>query len=157
MVLLAKSTILNNYDLSSVQYATSSAAPLSKKVTDAIQKRIPQLKIRQIYGMSEAGTFLSQNNSYCKSGSVGVVRAGVSARVLNTETGKVLGPNVPGELVFKGEGIMKGYVGDIAATRACYDSDGWFHTGDIGYFDEDGEWFIVDRLKELIKYKGTDQ
>ncbi|XP_037030653.1 4-coumarate--CoA ligase 1-like [Bradysia coprophila] len=154
MVLLAKSTILDNYDLSSLQYAVSSAAPLSKKITDTIQKRIPQLKIRQIYGMSESGTFLSQNNSYCKSGSVGVVRAGVSARVLNTETGEVLGPNVPGELVFKGDGIMKGYVRDIDATKACYDNEGWFHTGDIGYYDDDEEWFIVDRLKELIKYKG---
>lgn len=154
MVLLAKSSILEQYDMSSLQYATSSAAPLSKKTTDAVRKRIPQLKVRQIYGMSETGTLLSQNDSYCKSGSVGVVRPGVSGRVINTETGETLGPNEPGELVFKGDCIMKGYAGNIDATASSYDNDGWFHTGDVGYFDDDGEWFIVDRLKELIKYKG---
>lgn len=154
MVILAKSSILEKYDMSSLRNANSSAAPLSKKTTDAVQKRIPQLKVRQIYGMSEAGTFLSQNDSYCKSGSVGVVRPGVFARVVDPETGAVLGPNSPGELVFKGDCIMKGYVGDDSATKACYDDDGWFHTGDVGYFDDDDEFFIVDRLKELIKYKG---
>lgn len=70
------------------------------------------------------------------------------------ETGKVLGPNMSGELCFKGPLIMKGYCGDISSTSAMIDEYGWMHTGDVGYYDEDGFFFVVDRVKELIKYKG---
>lgn len=67
---------------------------------------------------------------------------------------KPLGPNEEGELCFKGDLIMKGYCGDEKSTSAVIDKDGWLHTGDIGYYDSDGYFYIVDRLKELIKYKG---
>lgn len=152
MVLLSKTPLLDKYDISSVKYAISSAAPLSKETVDAVRRRIPNLTVRQVYGMSEAGTFCVQTDSHCKPGSVGSLRTGVYGRVVDTETGVVLGPNAAGELVFKSAGIMKGYVGDSDATKASFDQDGWFHTGDVGYYDNDGEFFIVDRLKELIKY-----
>ena len=54
----------------------------------------------------------------------------------------------------RGPQIMKGYLGRPEATAAMIDKDGWLHTGDIGYADDDGDFFVVDRLKELIKYKG---
>jgi long-subunit acyl-CoA synthetase (AMP-forming) len=73
---------------------------------------------------------------------------------VDIETGRNLGPNERGELCFKGPQIMKGYSGDPQATRASFDSDGFLHTGDVGYYDEDGFFYIVDRVKELIKYKG---
>lgn len=63
-----------------------------------------------------------------------------------------MGPNQQGELCFKGDLIMKGYLNDKEATNNAIDKDGWLHTGDIGYYDEDKQFFIVDRLKELIKY-----
>lgn len=72
-------------------------------------------------------------------------------QVINEE-GVALGPNQEGELCLKGPLIMKGYVGDPKATAATIDSDGWLHTGDVAYYDEDKYFFIVDRLKELIKY-----
>lgn len=75
------------------------------------------------------------------------------AKVIDPATGKALGPNQHGELCFKGSQIMKGYIGNDAATKETIDENGWLHTGDIGYYDEDYEFFIVDRLKELIKYK----
>ena len=75
-------------------------------------------------------------------------------KVVDLETGRNVGPNQKGELCFKGASIMKGYHGDLEATSASFDSDGFLHTGDVGYYDEDGFFFIVDRVKELIKYKG---
>lgn len=154
MVLLSKTSLLDKYDTSSIKYAASTAAPLNKETVEAVQKRLPQLIIRQFYGMSEGGTFCTQTDSLCKPGSVGGLRTGVYGKVIDTETGKVLGANSPGELLFKSDGIMKGYVGDSDATKASFDPDGWLHTGDVGFYDNDGEFFIVDRLKELIKYKG---
>nr|CAD7259178.1 unnamed protein product [Timema shepardi] len=73
--------------------------------------------------------------------------------ILDLVTGKTLGPNKEGELCFKGAQIMKGYYGDSKSTSECFDEEGYFHTGDVGYYDTDGYFFIVDRIKELIKYK----
>lgn len=70
------------------------------------------------------------------------------------ETGKKLGPRKEGEICVKTALLMKGYRGDRASSDAMLDSEGFLHTGDIGYYDEDGFVYIVDRLKELIKYKG---
>jgi long-subunit acyl-CoA synthetase (AMP-forming) len=75
-------------------------------------------------------------------------------KVVDLETGRNVGPNQRGELCFKGPPIMKGYHGDLQATTASFDADGFLHTGDVGYYDEDGFFYIVDRVKELIKYKG---
>jgi len=75
-------------------------------------------------------------------------------KVVDLETGRNVGPNQRGELCFKGPQIMKGYRGDSQSTSACFDADGFLHSGDVGYYDEDGFLYIVDRVKELIKYKG---
>lgn len=96
---------------------------------------------------------LKQVEGYNKPGSVGLLQFGTWAKVVDTETGEILGPNKPGELCFKGTLIMKGYINNEKETRNTI-KDGWLHTGDIGYYDDDKEFFIVDRLKELIKYKG---
>lgn len=69
------------------------------------------------------------------------------------DNGKALGPYKEGEVCFKGPLIMKGYVGDPVATANTIDKDGWIHTGDVAYYDDDGYFYIVDRIKELIKYK----
>ncbi|KAJ8898455.1 hypothetical protein PR048_003815 [Dryococelus australis] len=75
-------------------------------------------------------------------------------QVLDLKTGEPLGVNQEGELCFKGNLIMKGYLGDAGATAATIDTDGFLHTGDVGYIDADNYVYVVDRLKELIKYKG---
>lgn len=87
-----------------------------------------------------------------KLGSIGIVVPGMYAKVIN-EQGQALGPRQEGELCFKGPLIMKGYIGNKQATLETIDKDNWLHTGDIGYYDEEGYFYIVDRLKELIKYK----
>lgn len=73
--------------------------------------------------------------------------------MVDPETRQPLGPNNPGEICIKGPIVMKGYLG--ADTAAAFDDEGFYKTGDIGYYDEDRQFFIVDRLKELIKYKGN--
>ncbi|CAG9794306.1 unnamed protein product [Diatraea saccharalis] len=87
-----------------------------------------------------------------KPGSVGVVAPGITIKVVDVETRQPLGPNQTGELCIKGPLIMKGYVG--IDNKEVFDSEGFFPSGDIGYYDDDKYFFIVDRLKELIKYKG---
>lgn len=154
MVILAKSPLVPKYDLSSIQVIWCGAAPLSKKLEVAVKNRIGVKHVRQGYGMTE-GTFafIAQDDDHHTHGSVGVLNKGVYGRVVDIETGQLLGPNQKGELHFTGICIMKGYIGNTDATKDTIDENGWLHTGDIGYYDENGEWYIVDRIKELIKYK----
>lgn len=87
-------------------------------------------------------------------GSIGSLFPGVYCKVVDPDSGKICGANEPGELWFKGRVVMKGYLGNEKATRETVDSEGWLHSGDIGYYDENRHFYIMDRLKELIKYKG---
>lgn len=158
MIFLAKSKLVDNYDLSSLRLLTCGAAPLSKETELEVRDRLknPKLVIKQGYGLTEltgaSGGVLS-SKGVTKPGSVGEVNTGVSAKVID-ENGKTLGPNQKGELCFKGSLMMMGYINDESATRATIDEDGWLHTGDIGYFDDDLQFYVVDRIKELIKWKG---
>lgn len=154
--LLAKSPLLDEYDLSSVLVIYSGSAPLSKSTADAALERIPSaIGLLQGFGMSETTlTVLQQSPLFRTEGSVGVLRPGIYGKIIDLETGRNLGADQRGELCFKGPPIMKGYINNDAATRDTIDGGQWLHTGDIGYYTEDGEWFIVDRLKELIKYNG---
>lgn len=154
MILLANSPLVDNYDLSCVQTIICSTAPLSASTEAVVLKRTGIKNIRQTYGLTETSGVLIQTDTHHKSGSVGTLRDGVWGKVVDTDSGRLLGPNESGELVFKGRCAMKGYVNNPEATRDTIDADGWIRTGDIGYYDTDHEWFIVDRIKELIKYKG---
>ena len=80
--------------------------------------------------------------------------AGTACRIVDVDSGKDAGPGKEGEIWVKGPQVMKGYLNNPEATAAMIDADGWLKTGDVGYFDEDEYLFIVDRVKELIKYKG---
>ena len=132
------------------------AAALSKEVEDQVRQRFlkkygTEVIIRQGYGMSETTLGTLGTNAIIKPGSVGEALKGVYVKVID-EGGKSLGPNQRGEICFKGDRIMKGYINDPEATNSTVDKDGWLHSGDIAYYDEDKQFYIVDRLKELIKY-----
>jgi acyl-CoA synthetase (AMP-forming)/AMP-acid ligase II len=86
-------------------------------------------------------------------GTVGRSLPSTECLVVSPE-GRDLGPGEDGELWIRGPQVMAGYLNNPAATAKSIDEEGFFHTGDIGHVDEDGWWFIVGRLKELIKYKG---
>jgi acyl-CoA synthetase (AMP-forming)/AMP-acid ligase II len=107
------------------------------------------------YGMTES-TLRTHSNfiGSSRDGSIGTVMPFCESIVVDPDTNKALGPNEEGEICVRGPLIMKGYIGDESATKHTIDSQGWLHTGDIGYYDEDGFFFITDRMKELIKYKG---
>lgn len=153
MVILAKSPLVEQYDLSSWHMIVCAAAPLDKALESMVKSRIGVKVIRQGYGMTELSFACTrQSDTHHTHGSVGVLLRGIYGRVVDIEHGGNLGPNQTGELHFKGKSVMKGYIGNDQATRETIDSDGWLHTGDVGYYDENGEWFITGRIKELIKY-----
>uniref|UniRef100_A0A0D6R5H0 4-coumarate--CoA ligase n=1 Tax=Araucaria cunninghamii TaxID=56994 RepID=A0A0D6R5H0_ARACU len=157
---ITKNPIVANYDISSIRTIMSGAAPLGKELEDALRARFPGAKFGQGYGMTEAGPVLAMNLVFAKepfpvkSGSCGTVVRNAQIKILDTETGASLPHNQAGEICIRGPEIMKGYLNDPESTAGTIDKDGWLHTGDVGYIDDDEEIFIVDRVKELIKYKG---
>ncbi|KAG8379617.1 hypothetical protein BUALT_Bualt07G0107400 [Buddleja alternifolia] len=157
---IAKSPVVDKYDLSSVRTVMSGAAPLGKELEDAVRVKFPNAKLGQGYGMTEAGPVLSMCLAFAKepfeikSGACGTVVRNAEMKIVDIETAASLGRNQSGEICIRGDQIMKGYLNDPQSTENTIDKDGWLHTGDIGFIDADDELFIVDRLKEIIKYKG---
>ena len=157
MVFLAKHPMVDKYDLSCIKDIWCGAAPLSKEIIKTVVNRLNSPNIKQGYGLTETtlAVIKSPMNSK-KFDSVGTLSPETSGKVMpldGDESSKPLGPNSVGELCFKGDLIMKGYCNDDSATASTIDKYGWLHSGDVGYYDEQGYFYIVDRLKELIKYK----
>ncbi|XAR50428.1 Trans-feruloyl-CoA synthase [Bertholletia excelsa] len=157
---IAKSPVVDNFDLSSVRTVMSGAAPLGKELEDTVRAKFPNAKLGQGYGMTEAGPVLAMCLAFAKepfeikSGACGTVVRNAQMKIVHPDSGACLPRNQAGEICIRGDQIMKGYLNDPEATESTIDKEGWLHTGDIGYIDDDDELFIVDRLKELIKYKG---
>ncbi|XP_052868110.1 uncharacterized protein LOC128274065 [Anopheles cruzii] len=154
MVFLAKHPLIDQYDLSSLRAVLCGAAPLSREIEELVAARLPTGgSVRTGYGMSETSLGVISRVSD-KIGSVGTVNKTTYVKVVDLDSGEALGPGQTGEICVKGPLVMKGYLHNEEATREILDDGGWLHTGDIGYYDEDQDFFIVDRLKDLIKYKG---
>ncbi|MEU4262532.1 AMP-binding protein [Streptomyces argenteolus] len=155
---LAKHPAVGAYDLSSLEYVVSAAAPLDAALAEACSARLGVPPVRQAYGMTELspGTHvvpLDAENP--PPGAVGKLLPGTEMRIVSIEDpGTDLGIDTDGEILIRGPQVMKGYLGRPDATAAMIDGDGWVHTGDVGRVDADGWLFVVDRVKELIKYKG---
>jgi acyl-CoA synthetase (AMP-forming)/AMP-acid ligase II len=154
---LAKHPALGEYDLSSLRLVFSGAAPLGEELARSLSARLG-CPVVQGYGMTEASpvTHLSPTkDAPIKPGSVGRVVPNTEVRVVDVGTGRdVAGPGRDGELWIRGPQIMKGYLNHPEETADAIDREGWYHTGDVGHVDDDGFFYIVDRTKELIKYKG---
>jgi acyl-CoA synthetase (AMP-forming)/AMP-acid ligase II len=153
---LSKNPIVDNYDLSKLRTIFCGAAPLDEQLTRSCMQRL-DCDVRQGYGMTETSPVTHSSPvdpGQVKFGSVGVPAPNTECKVVDLETGTAVGPRKEGEVCVRGPQIMKGYLNRPEATAATVDAEGWLHTGDIGYADEDGHFFIVDRAKELIKYKG---
>ncbi|MFC8387402.1 4-coumarate--CoA ligase family protein [Streptomyces sp. NPDC057238] len=156
---LAKHPLVDRYDLSSLKHVVSAAAPLDASLAAACSRRLGLPPVGQAYGMTELspGTHVVPLDAMSDAppGTVGKLIAGTEMRIVSLDDpGKDLGPGESGEILIRGPQIMKGYLGRPDATAAMIDEDGWLHTGDVGHVDEGGWLFVVDRVKELIKYKG---
>ncbi|KAL2502188.1 4-coumarate--CoA ligase 2 [Forsythia ovata] len=159
LLAIAKNPLAHRFDLSSVRRVVCGAAPMDKRLEDAVRGKLPNAKIGQGYGMTEGGVVsmclgFAKDAFKFKSGSCGTVIRNAQMKIVDPQSGLSLPYNRPGEIWIRGDQIMKGYLNDPESTKKTIDRDGWMHTGDIGYVDYDEELFIVDRLKELIKYKG---
>nr|QDG03190.1 4-coumarate:CoA ligase [Glycyrrhiza uralensis] len=154
-----KSGEAHRYDLSSIRAMITGAAPMGTELEEAVKARLPRATLGQGYGMTEAGP-LSISLAFAKEpfetkpGACGTVVRNAEMKIVDTDTGASLPRNQAGEICIRGTKVMKGYLNDPEATKRTIDKEGWLHTGDIGFVDDDDELFIVDRLKELIKYKG---
>ena len=152
---LAKHPSVDNYDLSSLTNIMSGAAPLAEAVATGCATRNDVL-VRQGYGLTETSpvTHTNPKDATIKITSVGPPIANTEFRVVDLETGQDAPTGELGEVWVRGPQVMKGYLHNPEATQAMIDPDGWLHTGDIGRADDDGYLYVVDRVKELIKYKG---
>ncbi|GMF11253.1 unnamed protein product [Phytophthora lilii] len=172
--------LVEKYDLSSTEFLVSGGAPLGKELTTLVETR-RGIKIKQAHGMTELSPIANygENNLrkavrelFCLAipsvrsarsltldyifvqGSVGRLPPNTELRVVSLTTGKDLPANEHGELLYRGPQVMMGYFENLEATNKIMTKNGFLRTGDIGYIDEDGFVFVVDRAKELIKYKG---
>jgi acyl-CoA synthetase (AMP-forming)/AMP-acid ligase II len=154
---LAGAEDVSGYDLSSLRFGICGAAPLDVDVTERAEKRLG-CPIRQGYGMTEAspGTHLVPDDEFttAPAGSVGRLVPSTEARLVDPETGAESAEGEPGELWVRGPQVMAGYLDNPGATTETIVDGAWLRTGDIVRVDADGIFWIVDRLKELIKYKG---
>ena len=153
---LAKHPLVDRFDLSSLASINSGAAPMDASIEQACADRIGCF-VAQGYGLTETSPVVSAtpvDEALRRPGSAGLLIPNTEGRVVDPLTAAELGAGEQGEIWIRGPQNMKGYLNDPAATAAMITPDGWLRTGDIGSIDGDGYLWIVDRLKELIKYKG---
>ncbi|GLJ42769.1 hypothetical protein SUGI_0886870 [Cryptomeria japonica] len=153
---LTKSSEACKYDLSSLKQIGLGGAPVGYNVMQDFSAKFPGIELRQGYGMTEstaAVVYTNSNEENFHYGSVGLLSGVVEAKVVDPVSAKPLPPNHRGELWLRGPTIMKGYFMNEEATLATLDMEGWLKTGDLCYIDEEGFLFVVDRLKDMIKYK----
>ena len=155
VLLLGKHPIVDKYDLSSLRMLNSGAAPLTQELVEAVYKRL-KVPIKQGYGLSETSptTHTQPWEQWSKTiGSVGTLLPNQTAKYMSPEEKELL-IGETGELWIKGPNIFKGYHNNTEGTKNALTPDGYFKTGDVGHQDKDGNFYITDRVKELIKYKG---
>jgi acyl-CoA synthetase (AMP-forming)/AMP-acid ligase II len=153
---LARKPAVSGYDLSSLRLITSGGAPLSGALATECARRLG-CRVKQAYGMTELGgaSHAVPDTGSHKAESIGPLLPGAQARVVDIVSGLDATPGEPGEMLVRTPAAMRGYIGDAEATAATIDPEGWLHTGDVVVADQECWFTVVDRVKELIKYKGS--
>ncbi|XP_073127508.1 4-coumarate--CoA ligase-like 1 [Henckelia pumila] len=159
---LVKNPIVDEFDLSKLKLRSimTAAAPLAPEILKEFEKKFPGVEVQEAYGMTEHSCITlthadpNKGHGIAKKNSVGFILPNLELKFIDPETGHSLPKNTTGEICVRSQCVMKGYYKNEYETTLTIDKDGWLHTGDIGYIDDDGDVFLVDRIKELIKYKG---
>jgi acyl-CoA synthetase (AMP-forming)/AMP-acid ligase II len=154
---LAREPRLDEFDLSSVRTVISGAAPLAPEIAARLSVRLGGCLVKQGYGMTElspGGHMHAEDGSIPPPGSVGLLHPNTECRLVDPTTGGDVPSGQAGEIWYRGPQVMKGYLGRPQETAEMIDADGWLRTGDLGRIDGDGQLYVVDRLKEMVKYKG---
>jgi acyl-CoA synthetase (AMP-forming)/AMP-acid ligase II len=156
-VALAKHPMVDQFDLSSIDVVFSGAAALDEDLARAVAKRL-DCTVKQGYGMTEMSPVshaMPDSRPDIPLGSVGLTVPNMECKIVDPATGEELTtPGERGELWCRGPNVMVGYLDNPEATSITLDDEGYLHTGDVATVDEAGHVYIVDRVKELIKYKG---
>lgn len=155
LLFLTSSTLAKKHHLDYVKFVFSGAAPLSDTDVERFMEKFQTpIKCCQGYGLTESSPVAFIEKSGKKYASIGKPVSSCRARLVDMETKTdIVRPHKSGELLISGPHIMKGYFNNDEATRETLEN-GWLKTGDVAYYDEDGDFFISDRIKELIKVKG---
>ncbi|KHO00638.1 4-coumarate-CoA ligase 2 [Metarhizium album ARSEF 1941] len=152
---LGKHPVVDKYDMKSIRWINSGAAPLGVDLVEAVWKRL-SIGVKQGYGLSETSpvTHSQLADEWWKfQGSVGRLLPLVEAKIVD-ENGKELPRGEAGEILLKGPNVFHGYWNRPDMNKETFTEDGWYKTGDVGYACKRGHFYITDRMKELIKYKG---
>ncbi|KIW99599.1 uncharacterized protein Z518_11012 [Rhinocladiella mackenziei CBS 650.93] len=163
LIRLVNDPVAAGYDLRFVKQFNTGAAPLAKEIIDKLAKRFSHIRIRQAWGMTESTSALTltppSDQTYDKAHTVGKVVPETVIKIIDPEYEgegeRILGVGESGEVLAKGPQVTMGYYNRPDATAETYDQDGFLHTGDIGFMDQNGFLMIHDRLKEMIKVKGV--
>ncbi|KAF6211636.1 hypothetical protein GE061_012149 [Apolygus lucorum] len=154
VIYLGASPRVTSATVKTLKSVVSGAAPCASSDIQRVANKMPQAAYAQGYGLTETSPLVcSTPKNVDNPSSVGPPALNTYVKVIDVESGKALGPEQPGEIVVKGPQVMKGYWNNQKATDEVL-KDGWFYTGDIGYYDSNNYFYITDRLKELIKVKG---
>ncbi|KJZ73057.1 hypothetical protein HIM_07629 [Hirsutella minnesotensis 3608] len=155
VLLLSKHPVVERYDLSSLRFVNSGAAPLSRELVAAVWQRL-SIGVKQGYGLSETSpvaTVQLADEWWRIQGTVGRLVAGMTGKVVD-EQGNEVPRGQTGELLLKGPNVFRGYWRRPELNKETFTDDGWYKTGDVVYADQKGYFYVTDRMKELIKYKG---
>ncbi|KAJ0095625.1 hypothetical protein Patl1_16954 [Pistacia atlantica] len=159
---LVKDPIVEEFDLTKLKLRAvmTAAAPLAPELLNAFEKKFPGVQVQEAYGLTEHSCITLSHgdpvkgHGIAKKNSVGFILPNLEVKFIDPDTGRSLPNNTPGEICVRSLCVMQGYYNNEEETSRTIDKNGWLHTGDIGYIDDDEDIFIVDRIKELIKYKG---
>ncbi|KAL8520169.1 hypothetical protein ACS0TY_010913 [Phlomoides rotata] len=157
VVAMVKSAAKDKYDLRTLEAVLCGGAPVANSVIERFKQRFANVSLLQAYGLTETTAGITRTIATDESRDTsanGRLVSNCQAKIVDPINGDNLPPSKPGELWIRGPMVMKGYVGDKEATAAMVDSEGWLRTGDICFFNSNGLLFYVERMKELIKYKG---
>ncbi len=153
---LAEDPQVGQYDLSSLRYLLSGAAPLPRGARQKCSERLGCV-VKQGYGLTETSSTTNvdyDDPARVRPESVGPLVRSTECRIIDLSSGGALSAGQLGEVLVRGPQVMRGYLNNPQASQQAVGAEGWLHTGDVGYVDEDGYLYVVDRLKEMIKYKG---